>query len=367
LKIYLIAGEKSGDLHGGNLIRAMRDLKPGLECRCWGGEEMQSAGAVLDQHYGSVAIMGFWEVLKKLWAIKAWIKKCENDILQFRPDAVVLIDFAGFNLRIAKFCKANAIPVYYYISPKVWAWNTGRAHKIKKLVDKMFVIFPFEVEFYKKFNWQVSYVGNPSMEMLYAYKAKNSLADLGLSTSKPLIALLPGSRKQEIQSTLSILSKLANRFPKYQFAIAGISSAPREWYDKIHLANVAMVWDATYDLLAHSDFAVVTSGTATLETAIIGTPQVVVYKANAFSYQIARRLIKVPYISLVNLLAGKELVKELIQSNFNESQLEIELREMIENPERQAQIKQGYKELYALLGPQKASIEAAKGILAELK
>jgi lipid-A-disaccharide synthase len=303
--------------------------------------------------------MGFWEVFKKLRSLKKIISNTMEDILQFQPDVVVLVDSAGFNMRIARFAKKNQIPVIYYISPKVWAWNTGRAWKLKKLVDKMLVIFPFEVEFFKKFNWKVDYVGNPSHEKLHTlnpsrdFRSRNGLNEL------PIIALLPGSRLQEIESSLSVFRELSSKFPNHQFVVAGISDHPNQLYEDVS-SQFQLVIDQTYDLLLHAEAAVVVSGTASLETAILNVPQVVVYRTSSFSYLIGKRLIKVPYISLVNLLIGRELVKELIQEEFNANMVAANLGKIVEGGEKREDILNGYKVINTQLGTKKASLNAAR-------
>jgi lipid-A-disaccharide synthase len=366
LKLYFIAGEKSGDLHAGSVLQQLYTLSPKAEIRGIGGDKMQKAGMELFFHYRQIALMGFWEVFKNLLALRKIISNTKNDILEFQPDAIVLVDSAGFNLRMARFAKEHQIPVIYYISPKVWAWNTGRAWKLKKLVDKMLVIFPFEVEFFKKIDWQVEYVGNPSHEQLSSLKASPDFRLNNGLNELPIIALLPGSRLQEIRSSLHIFQQLESRFPNHQFVIAGISDHPKELYPAA-TSRLHMLTDQTYDLLLNAEAAVVISGTASLETAILNVPQVVVYRTSSISYFIGKRLIKVPYISLVNLLLGRELVKELIQDEFNVEMLSKQLLLIMEGGERREDILAGYQTIHSQLGTKKASLNSARLIFDYLR
>lgn len=359
LKLYFIAGEKSGDLHASNVLQQLFSLAPKAEIRGIGGDKMQNAGMDLFFHYRQIALMGFWEVFKNLRSLKKFIANTKKDILEFRPDAIVLVDSAGFNLRMARFANEHQIPVIYYISPKVWAWNTGRAWKLKKLVDKMLVIFPFEVEFFKKFDWRVDYVGNPSHEQLSSLKPSSDFRTRNDLNELPIIALLPGSRLQEIKSSLHIFQQLESRFPNHQFVIAGISDHPNELYPSA-TSRLQMLRDQTYDLLLNAEAAVVVSGTASLETAILNVPQIVVYRTSPISYFIGKRLIKVPYISLVNLLLGKELVKELIQDEFNVEMLTKHLSLIIEGGKRREDILTGYQSINSQLGTKKASLNTAR-------
>lgn len=358
LKLYFIAGEKSGDLHASNVLQQLFSLAPKAEIRGIGGDKMQKAGMDLFFHYRQIALMGFWEVFKNLRSLKKIIANTKKDILEFRPDAIVLVDSAGFNLRMARFANEHQIPVIYYISPKVWAWNTGRAWKLKKLVNKMLVIFPFEVEFFKKFDWKVDYVGNPSHEQLSSLKASSDFRTRNGLNELPIIALLPGSRLQEIKSSLHIFQQLESQFPNHQLVIAGISDHSNELYTAT--SRLQMLTDQTYDLLLNAEAAVVVSGTASLETAILNVPQVVVYRTSPISYFIGKRLIKVPYISLVNLLLGKELVKELIQDEFNVDMLTKHLSLIIEGGKRREDILLGYQSINSQLGTKKASLNTAR-------
>ncbi len=356
MKYYLIAGERSGDLHGGNLIKALKNYDADGQFRGYGGDNMEAQGMHLSVHYRELAFMGFLEVVKNLGTITAYLKKCKADIAEFRPDVVVLIDYAGFNLKIARFCKSNGIRVFYYISPKVWAWNTKRAWKLKRLVDRMFVIMPFEKDFYKKFNWEVDYVGNPVLDALKSYKISRVDFD-----KKKTVALLPGSRRQELENALPVFCELCDRFPEYHFVVAAVDNIDRNVYAALEeKPNAGLVFGNTYDLLAGARAAVVTSGTATLETALWRVPQVVTYRTSGVSYRIAKALIKVDYISLVNLIAGKMVVRELIQKDFNVEMLAEELGSLIQNEEYREQMLKAYTEIYDLLDRGSASDNAAR-------
>jgi len=368
LKYYIIAGERSGDLHGSNLIKALKIEDPDAEFRCWGGEYMEKAGGKLVVHYREIAFMGFLEVLKNISVLWKYIKSCKKDLKAYNPDVLILIDFAGFNMRIARFAKENNIKVFYYISPKVWAWNQSRALNIKKAVDKMFVILPFEKDFYKKFEYEVDYVGNPLLDAIREHENNvNFLEENGLG-EKPIIAVLPGSRQQEVENIMPIMLQICYDFPKYDFVVAGVKSLPNTLYGigQNKGGSFKMVFDQTYDLLKNAHAAVVTSGTATLETALLNVPQVVCYKTSRVSYHIARYFIKVPYISLVNLIAGKELVKELIQDDLTSQKLGSELQKVVKGSFRESQLK-GYQEIQKLLGKTKASENLARLIVKYLK
>jgi lipid-A-disaccharide synthase len=362
MKYYLIAGERSGDLHGSNLIKAIKQQDPTAEFRAWGGDMMQAAGAEIVMHYGQMAFMGFVEVLMNLFTILGFISKCKKDILAYQPDVVILIDYAGFNMRIAQFAKQNKIRTFYYISPKVWAWNQNRALKIKRFVDKMFVIFPFEQSFFKKFDYDVDYVGNPLFDAISDFNPNsNFLKDNNINTTKPIIALLPGSRKQEVEEMLKLMLSVKNHFFDYQFVIAGVSNLPKELYQKmIDSTDVYVVFDSAYHLLSVASAALVTSGTATLETALFRVPQVVCYKAGTISYQIAKWLIRVPYISLVNLIADKEVVKELIQNELTTQNLIDELGKIIIDGDKRNTILDSYTQIINIMGKKGASEHAGK-------
>ncbi|WP_128543892.1 lipid-A-disaccharide synthase [Larkinella soli] len=362
---YLIAGERSGDLHGGNLIRAIRHHDPEARFRAWGGEQMEEAGATLVRHYREMAFMGFLEVVQNLGTIRKNLNDCRKDLLESRPDVLILIDYAGFNLRMARFAKRQGIRVFYYISPKVWAWNQKRALKIKATVDRMFVILPFEVDFYRRFDYQVDYVGNPLMDAIAAFRPDpRFLPETGLAADgKPIVALLPGSRRQEVTGILPVMLAASRQFPDYQFIVAGVSNLPRSLYDPLLAGypDVPLVIDKTYDLLTVSTAALVTSGTATLETALLNIPEVVCYRTSWISFQIASRLIAVSYISLVNLILDREAVRELTQEGLSPENATVELKKILPGgPERERQLTD-YAELQKKVGGPGASERA--GIL----
>ncbi|MBS1590055.1 MAG: lipid-A-disaccharide synthase [Bacteroidetes bacterium] len=362
MKYYIIAGEASGDLHGSNLIKAIRQQDEQAEIRCWGGDRMESAGATLVKHYRDLAFMGFVEVIMHLKTILSNIKFCKQDILEFHPDVLVLIDYPGFNMRIAAWAKKQRIKIAYYISPQIWAWKESRVHQIMRDVDRMLVILPFEKQFYAKWNFSVSYVGHPLVEVVQQQKLQQS--NLKPFSNKPIIALLPGSRKQEIRVKLPEMLKMVSRFPNYQFVIAQAPSIPDEAYlSLIGSANVLLVKNQTYELLMQAKAALVTSGTATLETALFGVPQVVCYKGNPISYWLAKKLIKVKYISLVNLILDKPAISELIQNNLNEKLLFRELSALLNDAERQIVLQKDYDALWHLLGDSPASATAAQEMI----
>jgi lipid-A-disaccharide synthase len=301
--------------------------------RCWGGDLMKAQGAEIVKHFRDLAFMGFTEVLLNIRTIFKNIEFCKSDILKHKPDVLILVDYPGFNLRIAEFAKTNGIKVFYYISPQVWAWKQSRVHKIKKVVDKMFVILPFEKEFYQRFDYSVDFVGHPLLDAVANYAIETDSLDI--ETTKPIIALLPGSRKQEIASMLPIMLAMRALYPNYLFVVAGAPSQAKEYYNSFFSGeNVKIVFGKTYQLLQMSQAALVTSGTATLETALFGVPEVVCYKGGKISYAIAKQLIKVKYISLVNLIMDKEIVKELIQDELNEKNLKVEIDKLFQSGTR---------------------------------
>lgn len=357
MRYYLVAGERSGDLHGGNLINAIKKHDTEAIFRGFGGENMKAAGMDLAVHYSDMAFMGFVEVLRNIGTITGYIKKCKADILSYKPDVVILIDYAGFNRRIATFARNNGFRVFYYITPKVWAWRQKRALQLKANVDRMFVILPFEKDFFKKFDWNVDYVGNPVLDAVKAhipdpeFMKKHRLPPAG-----PLVALLPGSRRQEVHAMVPILAAVARRFPEYHFAVAAINNFNQDFYGSLAaLPNVTLVYEDTYNLLLHARAAIVTSGTATLETALFRVPQTVVYRTSAFTYSIAKLLIQVPFISLVNLIAGKEVIKELIQSKANADEIGNELRSLVDDGTYRSTILQDYDTVYKALDTGSAS------------
>jgi len=366
MRYYIISGEASGDLHGSNLMKALVEKDSNAEIRFWGGDLMQEVGGTLVKHYRELAFMGFAEVLLNIRTIFKNIKYCKKDILEFKPDVLVLIDYPGFNMRIAEFAKKEGIKVHYYISPQIWAWKENRIHKIKRNVDEMSVILPFEKDFYEqKHNFPVHFVGHPLIDAIANRKQVGIEAfnkEFNLS-KKPIIALLPGSRKQEIKKMLSIMLKMADKFQEYQFVIAGAPSQDFEFYKQfMNQENVKFISNKTYDLLSVSYAAIVTSGTATLETALFKVPEIVCYKTSWVSYQIGKRLIDLKYISLVNLIMDKEVVKELIQNDFNENNLEQELHKILDTTQR-SEMFSNYFDLEKKLGGKGASKKVAELIV----
>ncbi len=368
MKYYIIAGERSGDLHGSNLIKGIRKNDHDAQIRAWGGEMMQSAGAEIVKNYRDLAFMGFFEVVKNLPTILGFLAFCKKDILKFKPDVVILIDYAGFNMRVAKFAKTSGIKTFYYISPKVWAWNQSRALKIKAFVDKMFVIFPFEKAFFKKYDYDVEYVGNPLFDAIADFTPVENFRKEARLGQKPIIALLPGSRKQEVETMLPLMMSQVYEFPDYQFVIGAVSNLPKELYARWQsIFPVKFVMDDAYNLLSVADAALVTSGTATLETALFNVPQVVCYRGGWAAYQVYKRVIRVPFVSLVNLIAGREVVKELLQYDLNKENLTTELSKITINPEtRKAQL-EGYAEIKNILGEAGASERAGELMVLAVK
>ncbi|NVN17507.1 lipid-A-disaccharide synthase [Muricauda sp. HICW] len=367
MKYYIIAGEASGDLHGSNLIKALKKEDTSAEIRCWGGDLMQQAGGELAKHYKDMAFMGFLEVLMNIPTIFKNISYCKEDIQRFNPDVVIFIDFSGFNLRIAKWAKQNGFKTNYYISPQIWASREGRISKIKRDIDHMYVILPFEKEFYeKKHGYPVQFVGHPLIDAIENTPLQDNVSfrqENNLDSEKPIIALLPGSRKQEVQKMLEVMLSVKKDFPNYQFVIAGAPSLPDEFYAPFLKGDkVEYVSNKTYTLLKHSHAALVTSGTATLETALFEVPQVVCYKGNWISYQIAKRIITLDYISLVNLIMKREVVKELIQNDLTTKNLKSELSKIVEGTERERMLSD-YKSLKEKLGGKGASEMAARLIV----
>ena len=369
MKYYLIAGEASGDLHGANLMRALQQIDPEAEFRFWGGDRMEAVGGKLIKHYRDLAFMGFWEVITNLKTILRNIDFCKRDITQFQPDALIFIDYPGFNMRIAKWAKQRGIPTHYYISPQIWAWKENRIKAIKRDVDAMYVILPFEKDFYEeKHQYPVHFVGHPLLDAIAArkevseeiFKRENGLDE------RPIIALLPGSRKQEIAKMLSVMLSVVGSYHQYQFVIAGAPSLGYDFYKQfIKEENVHFVTGKTYDLLSHAHAALVTSGTATLETALFNVPEVVCYRGNWISYQIAKRVISLKYISLVNLIMDAPVVTELIQGELNTKNLKTELDKLL-NPEHRAKLLKDYKILREKLGNEGASERTASLIVSSM-
>lgn len=371
MKYYIIAGEASGDLHGSNLIAALKKKDPYAKIRAWGGNLMKKQGAALIKHYKDLAFMGFVEVLLHLRTILRNLKFCKKDILKFKPDALILIDYPGFNLKIAKFAHEHNIKVYYYISPQVWAWKKRRVHTIKKVVDKMMVILPFEKDFYDNYDVDAHFVGHPLLDEISKTKHVNKqtfIKQNNLNPKKEIIALLPGSRKQEVTRMLEVMLKVVDKFPKYQFVVACAPSLNTEFYEKLVAGyNVKLVVNKTYQLLQIASAAVVTSGTATLETALFFVPEVICYKGNPISYSIAKRLVKVKYICLVNLIMDKPVVKELIQNDLTADNISDELKRLLADPKRQRRLLDDYEDLKLKLGNAGASKNAASLVIADLK
>ena len=372
MKYYLIAGEASGDLHGSNLLKGLKEVDPGAHFRFWGGDRMQEQGGELVKHYRDHAIMGFWEVVVNLGQIKRNFRLCRKDLLQYNPDVLILIDYPGFNLRMAAFARKHGIRVYYYISPKIWAWKESRIKKIKARVDQMFIIFPFEKDFYHKHDFPVVYEGNPLIDavdrkLTNKFPYREFLAREGLD-DKPIVAILPGSRKQEIDRNLGVMIRVIRHFPDHQFVIAGAPSIDRQYYRQyLDVPNLTFVHDRTYELLSHAQAAIITSGTATLEAALFNVPQVVCYKASPVSYHIARHRVKVPYISLVNLNMNREVVKELIQDQMNEPALYEEVRRLLYDGDYKAKMQEDYDALRKMLGGSGASRRVAAAMVEKLR
>lgn len=363
MRYYIIAGEASGDLHASNLMRALKEHDLQADFRCWGGDLMLAQGGEIVKHYRDLAFMGFAEVVLNLRTIVRNIKFCKQDILQHKPDVLILVDYPGFNLRIAEFAKKQGIRVVYYISPQAWAWKESRVKTIRSVVDLMLVILPFETAFYAKHNYTVHFVGHPLLDAIASSQTgatgRDSWLALNGLDNRPVIALLPGSRKQEILTMLPLMLKVVPEFSNYQFVIAAAPSQELSFYQSIPgVKSLGIVSGQTYELLRHSHAALVTSGTATLEAALFKVPEVVCYKGNRISYLIARALIKIPFISLVNLIMDRAVVKELIQADLNSARIIEELKLVTEGPGRQKMLSE-FNELEQKLGGPGASQKAA--------
>jgi lipid-A-disaccharide synthase len=361
MRYYLIAGERSGDLHGSNLIRALRQRDAQSTFQGFGGDFMKQAGMQLSMHYDKMAFMGFVAVLANLRTISKNLALCKKDILDFKPDVIILIDYAGFNMRIAKFAKERGMKVFYYISPKVWAWNTKRAWKLKANVDRMFCILPFEKNFFKTFDWDVDYVGNPVLDAIKAFQPNSDfLKDNGLTQKENLVALLPGSRKIELERMIPIMAEVVKKNPNYQFVVAAVKGLPEHLYKPLRdIASVKFVYDSTYDLLHVARAAIVTSGTATLETGLFKVPQAVIYRAAAIEYAIGIRFVKVKFISLVNLIANREVIKEFLQHLMTVENINAELKQLAEEGSYRSKVLCDYEEVYKILDTGSASENAA--------
>lgn len=370
MKYYLIAGEASGDLHGSNLLKEIKLLDKHAEFRAWGGDLMAEQGADIQKHYRELAFMGFTEVILNLRTILGNLKKCEDDVVEWNPDVVILIDYPGFNLRLAKALKENGLKIFYYISPQVWAWKESRVKKIKEYVDKMYVILPFEKEFYQKHQYEVEFVGHPLLDAINdlpeldesGFKQNHSLSHL------PIIVLLPGSRKQEIKKMLPLMIAAGKKFENYQLVIAGAPSQNKAFYDEVMKADkVPVLFNETYNLMRLASVGLVTSGTATLEAALLDLPQVVCYKGGTISYLIARSLVNIKYISLVNLIMNREVVKELIQDDMTINKMEFELNKILPGELGNKQLKTNYSLLREKLGGSGASEHTAVSMLKTLR
>ena len=376
MKYFLIAGEASGDLHASNLMSALKEQDPNADFRFFGGDLMQAVGGTLIKHYREMAFMGFIPVLLNLRTIFHNMRICQEEIKRYQPDVVILIDYPGFNLKIAKYVKTQLnIPVYYYISPKIWAWKQYRIKDFRRYVDRMFCILPFEVDFFQKLNYPVDYVGNPSVDSVSSFKEKQAVSPINLREeegldTRPILALLAGSRRQEIKDNLSTMLEVAAAFPTHQAIIAGAPGIEPEYYQQfIQEQSVKIIFGKTYPLLQHSDVALVTSGTATLETSLFRVPQVVCYYvvAGKIASFIFRHFFHIPYISLVNLIAGREVVQELFGARFSRKQIETELGRILHDHEYRSQMIQGYDEIIQLLGKPGASQRTASLIIQSFK
>jgi lipid-A-disaccharide synthase len=369
MKYYLIAGEASGDLHASNLMKELKKQDPEADFRCWGGDLMEAQGGDLVKHYRDLAFMGFIEVIANLRTIMKNLKFCRQDILEYMPDAIILVDYPGFNLRIAEFAHNQGFKVIYYISPQVWAWKKSRVYKIRQYVDRMFVILPFEKEFYHKYDFEVDFVGHPLLDAIEDHIPSEPDQDFireNYLSGKPIIAILPGSRKQEISRILPVMLSVTDQFPDYEFVIAGAPSMDSDYYRQfMNGKDIEVISGRTHDILRNAFAALVTSGTATLETALFGVPEVVCYKGSALSYSIAVRLVDVKFISLVNLIMDNEIVKELIQKDLNRDKLITELQKILD-PDYRKDLGAKYIELKEKLGGAGASYNAANGIISFL-
>lgn len=365
MRLYIIAGEASGDMYGAKLIEELKKKVPEATFRCWGGDLMQKAGGTIVKHYRELAFMGFWEVVVNLRTILRNIEFCKKDILQFKPDAIILIDYPGFNLRIAEFAHQNKIKVCYYIAPQIWAWKESRIKKIKKNIDRLFVILPFEKIFYKKYNYEAYFYGHPLLDIISERKSnKSDFIKKNNLSEKPIIAILPGSRKQELTRMIPVMLSVTSSYPDYQFVIAGTNALSKELYAAyLSSYNIPVLFNQTYDLLQHSHAAIVKSGTSTLETALFEIPQVVCYTANNISYQIAKRLVKVKYISLPNLIMDKKIITELIQDDFTAENLKAELDKLINDVTYRKQMANDYQEMKNKLGNSGATHRIAEDIV----
>lgn len=375
MRYYIIAGEASGDLHGSNLIKGIRKIDSSAQIRCWGGDLMKEAGAELVKHYKEGAIMGFVEVVANLGKLAKNLNDCKNDIINYNPDVVVLIDYPGFNFRIAQFAKERGMRVFYYIAPKVWAWKEKRVHKLKKYVDRLFIIFPFEIEYFKKWGIDAIYRGNPLLDSVDNHRSADETKEAfqkrtGIGSAETTVALLAGSRRGEIKYLLPRMMQVAEKYPHYRFLLACAPSMEREFYESIigkKCSNIKLLFGETYSILRHSDAAIINSGTASLEAALIGVPQVVCYGGNEISYQIAKRVVKLKYISLANLIMDKGLFKELIQHDCTPQKISQELDNLLDNCVYREKMMADYRNVRDVLGGKGASEKVAGAMIEELE
>lgn len=364
-KVFIIAGERSGDLHGAHLVRELKRQHPRIEITSWGGDQMEEAGAKVSVHYRKLAFMGFWEVFKNLLTISKLLARCKKEIVAFVPDAVILIDYPGFNLKIAKFTAALKIKTFYYIAPKAWAWKENRAYQLRDYVQEVFVIFPFEEAFFSKFGVNVSFVGNPLIHTIESFVVDNDfyLAHGG----RPPVAVLPGSRAQEVVQMMALLPELVANFPEQIFLVAAVDNLPASAYEAaLQLPNVTLVYNKAYDILSVAKAAIITSGTASLETALFNVPQVVCYRTSAVTYAIAKRLVKINFISLVNLIANRLVVPELIQDDFSVVNVTNHLQQLLNDTKTIDGQKKGYASIKKALSEKSASKDTASKILSAL-
>lgn len=356
MKYYIIAGEASGDLYGGDLIRELKAKDATADFRVWGGDLMEAAGGQLVKHYRDLAFMGVWEVIKNLPTILRNIRFCKSDIAAYQPDTLVLIDYPGFNLRIAKWAHQQGFQVFYYISPTVWAWKANRVYTVKKYVTRMFAILPFEADFYKKYDVEVEYYGHPLVDKIQAHQVQSNFKTAHQLSDQPIVALLPGSRKQEITKIFSAMLKVVPQFAEHQFLVGVAPALPLTLYQEaiqqlpiVDQQRVKLIPNQTYDLLAHADAALVTSGTATLETALFNVPQVVCYRTSGLTYQLAKRVVQLDYIAIVNIIAGQRIVEELIQHDLTTANLVQALQKILASSHR-SELQKAYTQLQAMLG-----------------
>lgn len=367
-----MAGEASGDLHGSELVRQLYNADPEADVACWGGDLMSDAGADLKVHYRELAFMGFTEVLANLHRIARWFTQIKREIAFFKPDVVILIDYPGFNLRLAAYLNKQGVRVFYYISPKVWAWNKKRVYKIRRLIERMYVIFPFEKEFFASYNYRVHYFGNPLADMVSEGMANapdpHSFREFNALDRRPIIALLAGSRIQEVKKMLPEMIKVMETYPDYQLVIAGVRTVPADLYSKILSGrDIKIVYDQIYALLRSSEVALVTSGTATLETALANIPQVVCYQTSPVTYLLARWVLKIRFISLVNIIMDREVVSELIQGRLNQSNLVKEIGLLLPGRWKREVMKSDYRKLNDMLAGRGAAAAVAMDIVNSLK